>query len=207
MHQLLPLKVKIILVLAVAVLVAWAAHRLGMPPLPTGAFIGVVEILLLILLTHSWSLAVTLPLPKPGWINTDLTGAWSGTITSQWQGDAANPQPVTIPAQMKIRQGWHDMAMVLHTDKMYGPSTGAIPRYNALTRELEIKYFYETFPTAAHSANNPPQQHGCATARINMASPDTMTIRYTNERGQGGDITLSRSKPMAKTLKNRRVKK
>jgi hypothetical protein len=69
----------------------------------------------------------------------------------------------------------------------------ATPAYDPKTHELAFRYLFETMPTAESSATNPPQKVGSAIARISLDRPDGMSIIYTNERSQGGDIVLRRA--------------
>jgi hypothetical protein len=78
------------------------------------------------------------------------------------------------------------------------------PSYDPITKELSFQYFFRTEPFASSLEKNPPQTLGCARARINLDDPFTITIQYTNERGAGGDITLTRQK-LSKRAKRKNV--
>jgi hypothetical protein len=78
MHQLLPLKVKIWIIVGLAAIVSGLTSWLGLHPLAIGTIVGVVEFVLLFLLSHSWGWIALIPrLPCPAWMAVDLTGKWS----------------------------------------------------------------------------------------------------------------------------------
>jgi hypothetical protein len=189
MHHLLPLKIKVWIIVGLAALVSGVTSWLGLHPVAIGTIVGIVEFVLLFLLSHSWRWVARIPyLPRPAWMSVDLTGKWTGAIRSQW-GNGANED---IPATVNVQQRWQDVVFNVETERMRSRSFGAIPTYDPAGRTLQFRYFFETVPMAASVAANPPQQLGCALAYISLEDPNRMTIRYTNERGLGGDILLSR---------------
>jgi hypothetical protein len=189
MHQLLPLKVKIWIIIGLAAILSGVTSWLGLHPLAIGTIVGVVEFVLLFLLSHSWGWIARIPrLPRPAWMALDLTGKWTGEIRSQWE----NGSNESISATVNVRQSWQDVVFDVETARMRSRSFGAIPTYDPASRSLQFRYFFETTPTAASAVANPPQQLGSALAHIKLDDANHMTIRYTNERGLGGDIALSR---------------
>jgi hypothetical protein len=193
MHHLLPLKVKIWVIVVLAALIAGAANWFGFDRLGLSAVVGMVECLVIYVLFRSWTFLTRVSMiPRPAWMRTDLSGEWIGEIQSQWKTvpDAATSDP--IPTSLDLRQEWGEVVFSFKTDKMRARSTGAVPSYDPVTRELRFRYFYETEPTAASNDANPPQQLGSALACVQLDKPDRMRIRYTNERSPGGDIELRR---------------
>ncbi len=189
MHQLLPLKVKIWIIIGLAAIVSGFTSWLGLHPLAIGTIVGVVEFVLLFLLSHSWGWIARVPrLPRPSWMSVDLTGKWNGEIRSQWENDSND----SVPATVNVRQSWQDVVFDVETTRMRSRSFGAVPTYDPASRSLQFRYFFETTPTAESAASNPPQQLGCALVHIRLDAANRMTIRYTNERGLGGDIALTR---------------
>ena len=67
---------------------------------------------------------------------------------------------------------------------------------------MRIKYFHETDPKAKFRQENPPQT-GSGFVTINLDEPDTMEIRYINDRGLGGTIALHRE-PTARNPRHAR---
>jgi hypothetical protein len=197
MHQLVPLKVKLWLIVGLGVLVSAAAHKwFGQNIYALGTVVGVVEfvVILLMLLSWRWLKFVTPYLPfLPAWAKVDLSGQWRGTIQSQWKKSPDDPALPPIPARLNLHQSWEEVVFMFDTDKMHSRSSPATPSYDRSANELQFRYFFDTQPTAAASLENPPQQMGSAVARLNLAQPDKLTIRYTNERGHGGDILLERA--------------
>jgi hypothetical protein len=125
-------------------------------------------------------------------LRTDLSGEWEGEIHSLWKAAPDAPALLPIPVSVDLRQEWSEVVFSMKTDKMRSRSTGAVPHYDPITRELRFRYFYETEPTAAANEANPPQRLGSALATVKLDQPDQMNIRYTNERSPGGDINLRR---------------
>ena len=194
MHQLLPLKVKIGVVVFLAFAISWIATAAHLNPPTTGAIVGVVEWLVIFLMLRSWAWLHKLPVPLPKWAAVDLTGVWEGIIQSQYQTPSQTASPSSIQALMEIRQSWQDIILTLETSSMAGESYYACPSFDRMTNKMTIHYFFETMPTVAATRNNPPQRLGSAIAEIQFEDPDNMLITYTNERGRGGDIVLRRQK-------------
>jgi hypothetical protein len=193
MHHLLPLKFKIGVIVVLAALTAGLASWLGSERLALSVTVGVVELIVIQILLRSWSLLARLPLvPRPAWMKTDLSGKWTGEIRSQWRAAPDAPELAPIPTILDLRQTWSEVVFSMSTEKMRSRSTGAVPSYDPITRELRFRYFYETEPTAAANDTNPPQRLGSGLACVKLDMPDRMTIRYTNERSPGGDIELRR---------------
>jgi hypothetical protein len=191
MHQLLSLKIKIGIVVVLAFAISWSATALGLNPPTVGLVVGLTEWVIIFLLFKSWDSLHALPVPLPGWAAVDLNGIWEGEIKSQYE-EGGNPVSASIPAFLEVRQSWQAIILSLETASMTGESQCACPSFNPLTRKMTIRYFYETKTTVAEAQKNPPQRNGSAIAEINFNEPDKMTISYTNERGRGGDIVLSR---------------
>jgi SMODS-associating 2TM, beta-strand rich effector domain len=193
MHSLLPLKLKIWLIVGLAALVAAIARLIGLGVLSLGVVVGIVEFLLIHLLMRSWGALQSFNwLPLPAWARVDLSGAWRGTIQSQWRSESGETPASAIAATLDLRQGWQEVVFRLRTESMHSRSSAAVPIFDAAARELQFHYFFETVPTAASSTANPPQKMGSALARVELDKPDRMSITYTNERGVGGDIVLNR---------------
>ena len=190
MHQLLSRKFKVALValpvLALALVPGWVG---GEWVIPLGVLIAIVDVLAGIVAVHSWSLLSKVPI-KPQWM-TDLSGEWAGEIHSQWRAHSDDPQLPPIPCSVTISQKWSGISFTLKTDEIVSRSSGSIPMFDADRNCLTIKYFYETDPKAAFRQENPPQS-GCAYVTVDFSKSDTMHIRYTNDRGLGGDINLIR---------------
>lgn len=195
MHHLLPLKVKIWVIVVLAAVIAGAANWFGFDRLGLSAVVGMVEFLVIYVLFSSWTFLTRISLmPRPAWMCTDLSGEWIGEVQSQWKTipEAATSEP--IPTSLDLRQEWGEVVFSFKTDKMRSRSIGAVPSYDPVTRELRFRYFYQTEPTAASNDANPPQQLGSALACVQLDKPDRMRVRYTNERGPGGDIELRRQR-------------
>jgi SMODS-associating 2TM, beta-strand rich effector domain len=187
MHQLLSLKAKVttIVVLTLAIgYVGQLSHR----SLEIALIVGVVEAVIVILAAVSWKLVARIGWPE--WA-VDLNGNWVGTIVSQWQLDPTHPKPEPIPVTVHIRQNWMLVTMRMETDEMVSRTSGEHVEYLASTEELRIKYFFETDPKAAFRGANPPQS-GCGALTLRVRSPREASIRYTNDRGLGGDIALKK---------------
>jgi hypothetical protein len=194
MHQLLPLKVKIWIIVGLAALTAAIASLADVGPLSLGAVVGGVEFAIVYLLARSWPVIRLFSwLPCPGWAKANLSGKWHGTIQSQWRANPGDSPLSPIPIMLDLRQGWNEVVFSFETDKMRSRSSAAMPFYDQTTHELEFRYFFETSPTVGSSPTNPPQKLGCAIARFSPDRPHRMTIIYTNERGGGGDIVLERA--------------
>jgi len=196
MHQLVPLKIKLWLVIGLSVLVSAAAHKwAGQSIYSLGSVVGFVELILILLMLYSWHwltrIAFHLPF-LPTWMRVDLSGKWQGHIHSQWKKNPSDALLAPIPVQLSLRQSWEDVVFIMDTDKMHSRSAPATPAYDRTADELQFRYFFETAPTAASNQENPPQQLGSAIARIDMRNHDRITIKYTNERGPGGDIVIER---------------
>jgi hypothetical protein len=206
MHQLLTLRLKIWIIVAIAACVAAIARLADLGPVSMGAVVGIVEFVVIYLLTRSWPLFHILPLLlRPPWAKANLSGEWRGAISSQWRASLGDTALVPIPVTLDLRQGWSEVVFSLRTDKMRSRSSAATPTYDATTHEIEFRYFFETSPTAESTATNPPQKLGSAIARVALGQPDTMTITYTNERGAGGDIVLERAGTKAGAHKRKRL--
>ena len=191
MHQLLPLKWKLWLVIGLAAVISSTASMIGFHPLALGAVVGAVEYVLLWLTSRSWSYLRRIPF-LPLWMRVDLSGEWEGVIHSQWLKSAEARRIKPIPCKLNLTQRWDEIVFRLFTDKMNSRSSGALPHFDPLTNELRIQYFFETTPCAACANASPPQKFGSAEACIDLKNPSKITIRYTNERGAGGEITLTR---------------
>jgi hypothetical protein len=202
MHQLLPLKWKLSLIIGLAAAIGFVAQALNLPHLAIGAVIGIVEIVVIFLASKTWRYTALIPF-LPLWTRVDLSGEWEGVIESQWQGRQKAPTLDPIPCLLTIHQNWDDIVFCLKTDKMTSRSSGVLPKYDRSTKQMRFQYFFQTEPFAKSAAHNPPQLLGCAAARVNLANPAEILVRYTNERGNGGDITLSRLKRTRRT--NRRA--
>jgi hypothetical protein len=74
---------------------------------------------------------------------------------------------------------------------MVSRTSGEHVEYLSGTDELRVKYFFNTDPKAAYRTANPPQS-GCGALTLRVRLPRQATIRYTNDRGLGGDITLKK---------------
>jgi hypothetical protein len=205
MHSLLPLKLKIWLIVGLAALVAAIGRWIGLDVLSLGVVVGTVEFMLIHLLMRSWGVLRSLAwLPLPAWACVDLSGEWRGTIQSQWKGETGEQPASAIAATLDLRQGWREVVFRLRTGSMHSRSSAALPIFDAATNELQFRYFFETVPMAASSADNPPQKIGSAIARVDLDEPDHMSITYSNERGRGGDIVLKRVKLSARIRRRRR---
>jgi hypothetical protein len=199
MHSLLPLKLKVWLIVGLAALVAAIARWIGLGVLSLGMVVGAVELLLIHLLMRSWGVLRSLAwLPLPAWARVDLSGEWRGTIQSQWSSDSGETPGSAIAATLDLRQGWQEVVFRLRTESMHSRSSDAVPIFDAVIRELQFRYYFETTPTAASSTANPPQKMGSAIARVHLDQPDRISITYTNERGVGGDIVLKRVQSSAR---------
>jgi hypothetical protein len=190
MHKLIPLKLKIAVVLALGSIIALIASLITDSPLSILLIAGIIEIILLLLGAYSWRLLCCKLSMRPAWM-IDLSGTWEGNINSRWKKNPDDPPLPPIPTKVEIRQDWLNISIRLITDKISSKSSGELPEFDKKTRQLSIKYFYDTDPKAEFSAENPPQR-GCAYLTLCVDKPDEMTIRYTNDRGLGGDITLQR---------------
>jgi len=189
MHQLLPLKIKIWIIVGLAAIASAVTSWLGLHPLAIGTIVGLVEFGVLVLLSQSWGWFARVPrLPRPAWMSVDLTGRWTGEIDSQWEGGSGENIPVTV----ELRQSWRDVVFDMETERMRSRSFGVVPTFDQNSRSLQFRYFFETTPTAATAVANPPQQLGSALAHLRLDEPNRIAIRYTNERGLGGDIILTR---------------
>ena len=205
MHQLLSLKMKIWVIVALAALISAFARLADLGPLSMGVVVGIVNFVVIYLLARSWPVMHVLPrLLRPGWAKANLSGEWRGTIRSQWRPSPVDPPLEPIPATLDLRQGWHEVVFSLQTDKMRSRSSAATPSYDPTTHELQFRYFFETSPTAESSPINPPQKLGSAIARVSLDHPDTLSITYTNERGAGGDIVLERVTSTIRARKRKR---
>jgi hypothetical protein len=205
MHSLLTLRLKIWVIVGLAALVAAIARWIGLGVLSVGVVVGIVEFVLIHLLMRSWGALQSLAwLPLPGWARVDLSGEWRGTIQSQWKGETGEQLDSGIPVTLDLRQGWQEVVFRLQTESMHSRSSPALPIFDTTTNELEFRYFFETSPTAASSAGNPPQKMGSAVARVDLHEPDHMRIIYTNERGRGGDIVFKRVKSSGRVHRRRR---
>jgi hypothetical protein len=194
MHQLLSLRAKIWIVVGIAAIISLLARIAGLDPLPLGAVVGAVEFAIIHLLMRSWgALRLARVLPLPAWARVNLTGEWRGSIQSQWKSDPSGPSLAPISVTLSLHQGWQEIVFSFQTEKMRSRGAAAVPSFDPTTRELRFRYFFDTDPTVASAQENPPQQLGAAIASVNLDQPNRMTIRYTNERGQGGDITLQRA--------------
>lgn len=195
MHQLLSLKTKLWLVLILSTGIGAIASTYLAHPLAIGALVGITETVLVILLSHSWSVTTRLlPWPFPRWMRINLTGQWTGTIRSGWRSEEGTPiDPIRVT--FNVRQSWLKTTFTAVTDKMQtSESFSAVPTIDSHTGTLEIRYFFRTQPTIATARENPAQSLGAAVASIDTSNPNRMLITYTNERGPGGDIDLRRSK-------------
>jgi hypothetical protein len=193
MHQLVPLKLKIWIIVAISAFVAGFARLADLGPVSMSAVVGIVEFVFVYLLARSWPLVRVLPwLPRPGWAKANLSGEWRGTIQSQWRANSGDPVLAPILVVLDLRQGWSEIVFSLQTDEMRSRGSAATPTYDAATHEIQFRYFFETSPTAASTATNPPQKLGSAIARVSLDRPNRMSITYANERGRGGDIVLER---------------
>jgi SMODS-associating 2TM, beta-strand rich effector domain len=195
MHQLLSLKVKIWIVVGLAAMLASVTSWLGLHPLAIGTLVGILETVILLLLFHSWeSIARVSYVPRPAWMSVDLTGKWTGEIRSQWEDEKGASPAKPIPVVVDVRQTWQEVVFSMETDRMRSRSIGTIPTFDAVARTLNFRYFFETEPTALSTATNPPQRLGAAVARFRLGEPNHLSIIYTNERGPGGDISLTRNR-------------
>lgn len=203
MQSLVPLKIKIWLIVALAALVAAIARAIGLGVLSLGVVVAVVEFVLIHLLMRSWPLLRHLAwAPLPAWTRVNLSGEWRGTIKSQWRSESGEPAEAAIPVTLELHQGWGEIVFRMHTERMHSRTSSVVPLFDAATRELEFRYFFETEPNAASSITNPPQKLGTGIARVTLDEPDRMRITYTNERGIGGDIALKRAARAARRYRN-----
>jgi hypothetical protein len=192
MHQLVPLKTKVGIVVALAAVLSGLSGALGLHFLSMSFLVAFIYWVVLYLLLHSWNWVALLPaVLRPAWSKVILNGTWSGKITSEYRGSGGASAP-PISARLTIRQTWQEVVFSLETAEMRSRSSGAVPFYDAVTNELQFRYFFETEPRPAASAHNPPQRLGTAVARIKFDAPDCLTITYSNERGPGGEISLRR---------------
>lgn len=194
MHQLLARKTKIWIIVGLAAAITWAANQLGWPPLGTAALVGFVDFVVLVLLGQTWPIVTWVPwVPRPGWAKTNLSGIWTGTLISNYRDVVDNPlQPIDV--EMRVRQSWQEISFTLRSNSMSGPSHTVIPSFDVQNQELIFRYFYTTEPLNAQVASNPPQRIGAAIAKVDLADPNAISINYTNERGTGGDILLTRTR-------------
>lgn len=205
MQSLVPLKIKIWLIVALAALVAAIARAIGLGALSLGVVVAVTEFVVIHLLMRSWPLLRHLAwVPLPAWAGVNLSGEWRGTIESQWRSESGEPVPTSIPVTLDLHQAWDEVVFRMNAERMRSRTSGVVPLFDAATRELQFRYFYETEPTAASSITNPPQKLGTGLARVSLDEPDRMRITYTNERGIGGDIVLERVPPAARVARRRR---
>jgi hypothetical protein len=196
MHQLVPLKVKIGLIVVCAAVISGLTSWAGFQPLSLSILVGVIEAAAAWALVNSWDRMAAIPLvPRPRWMQVDLNGKRTGTVFSQFRAaEDRAAKPVEVPATLTIRQTWQEVVFSLETAQIRSRSSGCIPSYDPITRALHFRYLFETEPFAASTAGNPPQRFGRAEARISLADPDKLSITYANERGPGGDITMRREK-------------
>jgi hypothetical protein len=195
LHYLLSLKIKIGIVVVLSAVVIWVAQWLGLHHVGLSAVASIVEGIVIYLLLRSWALLARLPdfALRPAWMRNNLTGDWIGEIRSQWRPSPGAPLLPPIPVTLKLQQGWSEVVFSLVTDKMRSRSFGAVPSYDPITGELRFRYFFETEPTAAANVDNPPQRLGSAIATVQTNQPDSISIRYANERSPGGDIEIRRA--------------
>lgn len=191
MHQLLLKRLKIGLTVILVAILVFADELFGNTELlRLGVIVAIVEAILVYLGLNSWRMFARLPF-KPRWA-TDLNGMWTGEIQSQWKPDPAGPKLPAIPVTVEIAQDWTKFSVRLQTQEITSRSSGAAIEYLRETDELRVKYFYETDPKAAHRAENPPQT-GCAFLTYSRSAANVLSIRYTNDRGLGGDIVVQRA--------------
>ena len=127
MHQLLPLKVKVWIIVGLAAIASGVTSWLGLHPLAIGTIVGIVEFVLLFLLSQSWGwIARIRHLPRPEWMSIDLTGKWIGGIRSQRENGSSQEIPTTV----NVRQRWQDVSFDVETEQMRSRSFGALPTYN-----------------------------------------------------------------------------
>ena len=196
MHQLVPLKIKIGLIVVCAAVITGLASWAGLQPLSLAIVVGIIEAAAAWALINSWDWMARVPfVPRPHWMRVDLNGKWTGTVYSQFRAaEDSAAKPVEVPATLTIRQTWQEVVFGLETAQVRSRSSGCIPSYDPITRELHFRYLFETEPFASATERNPPQRFGRAEARISLSEADKLSITYTNERGPGGDITLRRQK-------------
>jgi SMODS-associating 2TM, beta-strand rich effector domain len=196
MHQLVPLKIKIGLIIVCAGVISGITSWAGFQPLSLSIVVGVIEAAAAWALINSWDWMAAVPLvPRPRWVQVDLNGKWTGTVSSQFRaGENGAAKIVDFPATLTIRQTWQEVVFSLETTQMRSRSSGCIPSYDPITRVLQFRYLFETEPLISATTINPPQRFGRADARISLSEPDKLTIAYTNERGPGGDMTMRREK-------------
>ncbi len=200
MHKLLSLKFKIFLIALLTIGINYAANSVVQESVTIRTVLIIVELVILYVLCSSWNWIVSLlEITKinrcfPFWVRNNLNGEWEGEILSQWKKSEQDSLPPPIPVSLTIYQGWQDIRFNMSTAKMTSKAYGAYPVYDSLNQELQIYYFYKTNPTIESSRENPPQNMGSAIATIKSSEPDSIKIQYTNERGRGGDIILTRKK-------------
>ncbi|MGE0093757.1 MAG: hypothetical protein AB7M05_20335 [Alphaproteobacteria bacterium] len=194
MHSLIPRSLKFLLVCGLAWVIIWLNAHLFDNPVTIGTLATIVEFLVMGLLALSWPwIAQRKWRALPKWLQIDLSGTWTGTIVAVRPLEGGALKTIEKPATAKIVQSWSQIRIDIHTDEMVGESVNAMVAYRA-PADLEILYMYQTEPRSHVSGQNPPQNLGCAKARVDLDQPDTIHINYSNERGRG-DITLRRSGP------------
>lgn len=193
MHQLVPLKFKISIVVVLAMIASYAASRVTHHPLSISASIGVVEAIVVWGLLKSWRLFSYLPKwAKLGWMRVDLNGQWQGKIHSQYKVNPNDALQPPIDVTLEIKQGWRDVVLVMETAQMDSRTNTVNVFYDEPLEELQLVYTYKTTPKASAPLSNPAQVRGMGVARIKLSQPDVIKITYTNERGRGGEIEFKR---------------
>ena len=188
MIRILSFKARVTIIVVCVLIVTSAASTLGQH-LAVGPLVTAVTVLLALLGNHTWPLLCRLPL-RPRWA-VDLNGKWAGEINSNWRPSADAPPLAPIPVTVTVKQTWLTVSVTLKTDKITSRSHGPHVEHDTESNELRIDYFYRTDPKAACRQDNPPQS-GCGHIAIDLAKPDTMSLRYSNDRGGPGDITLTK---------------
>ncbi len=200
MWALLPQKLRLTLVVAAGVAVAWSIDALwslvsGDSP---GALktimlsVGVLSAAGVIVLDHTWR-RVWSAHPAIG-LRTfpDLNGVWRGELQSTWINPDTGTTAPAIPVEFKIRQTLFATHVAMTTGESTSHSTRTFLEPFYETRRFRLWYSYANEPQAKFRHRSAPHE-GVAFLELDYdGDPDKLTGQYYTARKTTGDISVER---------------
>jgi hypothetical protein len=200
MWRLLPWSKQVVVVVALAVLLAWALD--GLFELLQGHRAPLLKFISLFAMVITIGVAgVAAAIWRYVWqkfpflarkIFPDLTGTWEGNLVSTWIDPSTYQRLPPIRATLTVRQGLFSMSIKLRTEELTSYSTRFVLESDPDAGRFRIWYSYDDRPRA-ELAFRSARHEGVGWLEMEIDSdPDRMVGQYYTDRQTTGDMTFSR---------------
>jgi hypothetical protein len=200
MWHLLPTSKQVLIIVALAILLAWASDGLyewlhGQRA-PLLKFVSVFAMIITIGVAGAVSLTWRYVWRKFPILARktfpDLTGTWEGTLVSTWIDPSTSKPLKPIPAHLWIRQGLFSMSLKLRTGESTSYSTRYVLEAYPQAGRFRVWYSYANHPKAEVTFRS-ARHEGVGWLEMDIDSdPNRLAGQYYTDRRTTGDMTFCR---------------